>query len=316
VIVGLDAGQTGVRAVLDDGPLAQPGPEAPGVPRMEGRVGPDDVADALLAAVDGASLADVSAIGVGLSGFELADDGELERIADRLRERVGGAPAVALASDGVTSLLGALGRRPGVVVAVGTGVVVLGHDGGDGWAKVDGWGSLLGDDGSGFAIGRAGIRAALRAREGRGPTTRLRDAAASFFGDLDELPHRVYTSATAVRELAEFTPEVANVARAGDEVARAIWRQAADDLVSSATAVLHRTFEGSAGRTVPVSHSGRLFDVGDLILEPFKAGLARRCPEAEYREPFGDPLMGAARLVQRGLGRYAPLMHRTEGSAP
>jgi glucosamine kinase len=313
-LLAVDGGQSALRIAVVDGDRLVERAEVAGFSHGAG-----ERVDALAAAVAEARreltlTSPVRRVCLGLTGAprppELKD-----RLGALISAELDGAD-VWLGPDMVTAHAGALHGEPGVVVTAGTGAVAFGI-GLDGTAhRADGLGFLLGDDGSGFAIGRAGIRAALRAREGRGPTTRLRDAAASFFGDLDELPHRVYTSATPVRELAEFTPEVANVARAGDEVARAIWRQAADDLVSSATAVLHRTFEGSAGRTVPVSHSGRLFDVGDLILEPFKAGLARRCPEAEYREPFGDPLMGAARLVQRGLGRYAPLMHRTEGSAP
>jgi N-acetylmuramic acid 6-phosphate etherase len=297
VIVGLDAGQTGVRAVLDDGPLAQPGPEAPGVPRMEGRVGPDDVADALLAAVDGASLADVSAIGVGLSGFELADAGELERIAGRLRERVGGAPAVALASDGVTSLLGALGHRPGVVVAVGTGVVVLGHDGGDGWAKVDGWGSLLGDDGSGFAIGRAGLRAAMRAHDGRTGSELLRAAAEERWGPLDGLGTAIHRDAApSGRVVASFTPAVAEAARAGDAVARAIWERAGDDLAQSAVAAAGRLF--SRDSEVAVAAVGNVWNAGELIDEPFRRGLERRWPGAVVVEPAGTSLEGAVELAR------------------
>lgn len=308
MILGLDAGQTGVRAVLSGG---RPGPEVPGVPRMEGPVGPDDVAAALTASLDGVELSAVEAIGVGLSGFELASDAELTRIAERLRERVGGTPAVAVASDGVTSLLGALGRRPGVVVAVGTGVVVIGHDGRDGWSKVDGWGSLLGDDGSGFAIGRAGLRAAMREHDGRPGSPALRAAAQERWGDLDLIGVAMHRDAVPTsRVVASFAPAVAEAARAGDEVALAIWEKAGDDLAGSAVAAAARLFP--RGSEVTFAPLGNVWNAGDLLGEPFRRGLERRWPGAVLVDPAGTSLDGALELAHpEGPAPVRGLLWRT-----
>jgi glucosamine kinase len=211
----------------------------------------------------------------------------------------------------VTAHAGALGGEPGVVVAAGTGAVALAVAA-DGTAhRADGLGYVLGDDGSGYAIARAAVRAALRARERRGPATALEGAAEAFFGGLADLPHRVYSSPAPVRDVAAFAPAVADVARGGDEIARAIWASAAARLADTAAAVLRRAFPDASG--VPTSYTGRLFAVEDLLLEPFQAALAERCPVASVRAPLGDSLAGAARLVAGGLSRYAPLMHTTGG---
>ena len=164
---------------------------APGVRRMDSAgVGPDTVAGAVLEAVGELGPLDgtPAAVGLGLSGFEIAAEPDLRRIADVLRERLGPAP-VAIATDGATSLLGALEGRPGAVVAAGTGTVAMAWNG-ERWAKVDGTGSLLGDAGSGFAIGRAGLDLALRHHDGRGGSEALAAAAADRFGPLDQLPLR------------------------------------------------------------------------------------------------------------------------------
>jgi N-acetylglucosamine kinase-like BadF-type ATPase len=311
-LLAVDGGQSGLRMAVVDGDRLAERAEVAGFSHGAGE-GILGVAAAVAEARRALSLTvPVRRICLGLTGAprprELKD-----RLGALISEELDGAE-VWLGPDMVTAHAGALRGDAGVVVAAGTGAVVFAM-GADGTAhRGDGLGFLLGDDGSGFAIGRAGIRAALRAREGRGPATALQDAATSFFGDLDELPHRVYTSANPVRELATFTHEVARAARAGDEVAAAIWREAVAGLVGSTAAVLRRAFPEAAAGSVPVSHTGRLFEVEDLLLEPFKAALAQRCTEARYRDPSGDSLMGAARLVQRGLGRYAALMHTTEGS--
>jgi glucosamine kinase len=311
VLLAVDGGQSGMRmAVVEHG---RPGrrAEVPGYGHGAG-----DRVLAIAAAVSEAHRAldpgePVERVCLGLTGAP--GPRELQgRLGALISARLDGA-AVVLGADMVTAHAGALGGEPGVVVAAGTGAVVLGVSEDGTASRGDGLGYLLGDDGSGFAIGRAGVRAALRAHESRGPATALQEAADAYFGGLDGISHHVYSSAAPVRELAAFTPAVARVARAGDEVARAIWRDAAEQLATTTAGVVRRAFPGAG--SVALSHSGRLFEAEDLLLEPFTAAIAERCPAARHRAPLGDSLAGAARLVAGGLGRYAALMHSTEGRA-
>jgi N-acetylglucosamine kinase-like BadF-type ATPase len=54
--------------------------------------------------------------------------------------------------DGVTSYLGAIGFEPGAVGAAGTGVIALAEDRDGNFARSDGWGYILGDDGGGWLV--------------------------------------------------------------------------------------------------------------------------------------------------------------------
>jgi len=303
-LLAVDGGQSGLRmALVEDGRAVL----TAGAAGFSHGSGDDALAIATAVSEARAALAldaPVARVCLGLSGAP-ADAERRARLAAMLSSRLDGA-AVALGPDMVTAHAGALAGEPGVVVAAGTGAVVLGLGADGRAARADGLGYLLGDDGSGFAIGRDGVRAALRAREGRGAPTALVDAAEAFFGGLAGVTQRIYTSPAPVRDLAAFAPEVARVARSGDAVARGIWDDAARALVTTAASVLERT-----GTTV-LSHAGRLFGERELLLEPFLAGIAERCPGAEHRPPLGDSLAGAARLVHQGLGPYAPLMHTIE----
>ncbi len=312
MLVGIDAGQTGIRAALSDGTVGEP---VAGVPRMEHDLGPDDVATALLAGVAGLGIAarggEIDGIGIGLSGFELISADEMERIAARIRARLDTRASVAIATDGITSLLGALGSlRAGVVVATGTGVVVLGHDGADGWAHVDGWGSLLGDDGSGFAVGAAGLRAALRDYDGRDGSRPLRAAAEARFGPIAGLPAAILRDTVPTsRIVASFAPAVAEAAHAGDATARNIWTQAGADLAHSAVAALKRLF--SPGVPADVAPLGNLWKAGDLLREPFERELIRRWPAARIVAPAGTSLDGAVVLAgEDSIGTVAGLAWR------
>jgi N-acetylglucosamine kinase-like BadF-type ATPase len=292
--LAVDAGQTRTRARIGERAAS-----AAGVLRLDGAAAtPDAIAGALLEAIEGLGpVAGPVSVGVGLSGFEAATPGEIERIGGLLRERLR-AESVTIASDAVTSLLGALEGRPGVVVAAGTGAVALGRVPDGGWAKVDGWGSLLGDAGSGFAVGREGFEQALRAADGRRGSETLLRVAESAYGSLDALVAALYQAPSPSRAVAAFAPRVAEAARAGDEVAAGIWRRAGTELARSAAAALERLF--GPDEAVEVSYAGGLFEAGDLLVEPFKEALAGLSPRARVVPPRGGSLDGAGTLAADG----------------
>jgi N-acetylglucosamine kinase-like BadF-type ATPase len=294
--LAVDAGQTEIRAAL----TCERGPRtatAPGVLRLGGVTGPDDVAAGLLAAVVGlgALPEPTPPAGIGLSGFEAASDEDLRRVHDLLRRELG-LQRLAIASDGLTSLLGALGDRPGGVVAAGTGTVCVARRG-DRMAKVDGWGSLLGDAGSGFAIGRAGLDAALRRLDGRGGSAALLRAAEGRFGPAPELAERIHGAPVPTRAVAGFAADVAREAAAGDELAAAILRDAGRELALCACAALERLF--SADDEAALSYAGNVFLAGPGLTEPFAAHVRERRPGTEIVPPAGDSLAGAALLAER-----------------
>lgn len=175
---------------------------------------------------------------------------------------------VTVTSDAVLAHAGALNGEPGVILVVGTGVVALAIGADGALRTVDGWGPWLGDEGGGAWIGAAGLRAALRAADGRGPATTLLDAARARFGAPRSWPVR-FSDAAA---LGSFAPDV--LAAHDDPTARAIIRAAADALAATARA---------AGE-------GPVVMVGGLAgVEALHEGL-------DLQPSAGDALDGALRL--------------------
>jgi N-acetylmuramic acid 6-phosphate etherase len=294
-VLAVDAGQTEIRAALADLGRGPRSATAPGVLRMGRSVGPEEVAEALLAALSALQpLPDpLPPVGVGLSGFEAAADEDLRRVGELLRARLS-VGRLSIASDGVTSLLGALGDRDGAVVAAGTGTVCVGRRG-ERLVKVDGWGSLLGDAGSGFAIGRAGLDLALRHADGRGGSAALLRAAERRYGPLPGLSESIYCADVPTRAVASFAADVAREASAGDRHAAAIVADAARELAITGCATLGRLFEPD--EPAALSYAGNVFRAGTQLLEPFMEEVAARRPGTEVVPPAGDALAGAALLA-------------------
>jgi len=294
-VLAVDAGQTEIRAALADGERGPRSATAPGVLRMGRSVGPEEVADALLGVL--AALRPLPEplppIGVGLSGFEAAAEEDLRRVGELLRARLS-VERLSIASDGVTSLLGALGERDGAVVAAGTGSVCVARRG-ERLAKVDGWGALLGDAGSGFAIGRAGIEAALRHVDGRGGSAALLRAAERRYAPLPGLPECIYSSEVPFRAVAAFAADVAQEAATGEPNAEAILADAGHELALTACAALARLFEPD--EPAVVSYAGNVFRAGTPLLRPFTNEVLSRRLGTEVLPPDGDALAGAALLA-------------------
>ncbi len=109
----------------------------------------------------------------------------------------------------------------GLALICGTGSIVYGRSPAGQVARADGWGHLLGDEGSGYAIGLAALRAVMRAYDGRGPATSLSEAILGCWGlaAATDLVPRVYQELRGKHEIAALASTVEAVAGQGDPVA-------------------------------------------------------------------------------------------------
>ncbi|MFD1306333.1 BadF/BadG/BcrA/BcrD ATPase family protein [Streptomyces kaempferi] len=322
-VLAVDLGKTGCRAVLWTGP---DGPEHPvrEVPGAPGLAESDGVTAAVAAVTAAAAL--VHEIASELPSGRLdavcdtaagaaADPASARSLAELLLDALP-TDEVAVTSDAVTAHAGALGGGAGVVLAAGTGAVTVGIGEDGTFARVDGWGPWLGDEGSGAWIGRAGLRAALRSHDGRGPATALTAAAAERYGDLDRLPATVGHSANPARLTAAFAPLVAGAAADGDAVATEIMRDAAAALAEAVVAAARRA---GGTRPLPVAVTGGLTGIGAPLMDPFAALLRASGLPLQVTPALGDPLHGARLLALDSAGPHEPLViriHRTTAPPP
>lgn len=292
---GIDVGGSGLRVRVQVGGSSVDSRREVALPRAQGRVDVPGlcalVVGEVRALMSTLNLTHPDGIALGMTGIPgLVDDPAA--LADRLRAHVDAQVAL-VASDALTTHLGALDGAPGAVVAAGTGVISLGTDLRQVWRKVDGWGLFLGDEGSGAWVGRQGLRAALRALDGRvDGSPGLHERMQAQFGQPHALLRRIHAAELPARELASFAPAVAAVAQDEDQVAVAIWQEAGARLADAAVA---------AARDLParISWGGGLFRVGGLLINPFRTRVQQLMPEAQLCEPAGTGLDGTFVLAHQ-----------------
>jgi len=204
-----------------------------------------------------------------------------------------GVTTVLLAHDSIGGYLSAVGGDYGAVAAVGTGVVTLGV-GPNGFARVDGWGNIIGDAGSGYWIGRWALEMVMRAHDGRGPRTELSEVVASYFPriedaylDLQTDPDRIFRVASFAKPTIELAPE--------DDVAREIVQRAVDELVVSVTAALTRSGFGHSDDPV-ISWTGSVA-LNPIVSTLLQETLAMSWPSARFRPALGDPIDGVQQMA-------------------
>jgi N-acetylglucosamine kinase-like BadF-type ATPase len=218
-------------------------------------------------------------------------------------------------NDALCGWAGALGGEEGINVVAGTGSMAYGEYGGR-LARAGGWGELFSDEGSGYWVAREGLQLFSRMSDGRAPRGQLYEAFRTHFRlavDLD-LCAAIYGAGRGERsDVAALSGLIAETAQAGDHQARALFARAVDELVHMVDAV-HEQLKVPGGVLVNVSHSGGMFKLRDLVLEPLRARLDASRRGYRFVDARLAPAAGAALYAARisGAPLTAPAVARLE----
>ncbi|MDY6878033.1 MAG: BadF/BadG/BcrA/BcrD ATPase family protein [Chloroflexota bacterium] len=294
--LGVDGGGTKTIAIVVDGAGRELG---------LGRAGPSNyhtvgepAAAANLGLAIGTALAQAGITRVNAACLGIAGSGRPEDacIMERLARPAIGGTAISVVNDALIALVaGTGGRRYGVVIISGTGSIAYGVDASGREWRADGWGYILGDEGSAYDIARQGLIAALRAQDGRGPATTLaeRFTARLELAEIEGVPFLIHD--LGVPEVATLAPLVVAVADEGDAVAQGILAGAGEKLALAAQAVIAGLYW--AGQPFPVILSGGVFQPGGVVVQTVRERLAASAPQAQVILRGREPAWGAALLA-------------------
>jgi N-acetylglucosamine kinase-like BadF-type ATPase len=195
--------------------------------------------------------------------------------------------SIVVTTDIEIALAAAFADGPGIVVSAGTGSVAVGRDKSGKQHRIGGYGWQMGDEGSGYAIGRASLGAVSRAIDGRSPTTALSERLlrATRSADFDSLVR--WAAGASPAEVAALAPHVLAVAAAGDPLAQGIADYAARELSQLAICLVPKM-----DLTPPV----RVAITGGLLSpdQPLRRALLAKLAEEAVFQPTDAPVDAVA----------------------
>ena len=164
-----------------------------------------------------------ASICLGIAGVDRRDDAA---VVQAIMKRIGYKARVLVVNDALVALEAGAPGQPAVVVISGTGSIAYGRNASGEAARSGGWGYVLGDEGSGYWIGRAALRAVLRQSDRRGPDTVLSTLLLEHFGiqRAQELIHEVYHANLRPSAIGALAQCVQSAFTQGDGVAIGILR--------------------------------------------------------------------------------------------
>ncbi len=204
-------------------------------------------------------------------------------------------------SDAYITLVGATDGKPGIIVISGTGSVAMGVNQKGERRRSGGWGHLLGDEGSGYDVGRNAMIASLKSHDGRGEKTLLTERIMNVLhlNNIEELVTLVYRQKMTPTQVASLFPVVLEAAQQNDEVAIELLRRAGKELGETTNAVIKQL--RMQHLRVPIAVSGGLFRAGGILLKSFQRTVRKVVCRADFIEPAHPPEIGAVLLARAAL---------------
>jgi N-acetylglucosamine kinase-like BadF-type ATPase len=295
-VLGIDAGGTKTVCLLADaqGAVVSEG-RGPGANlHTAGELAVEKVLHEVMETAIGDRDISPAAICLGVAGVDRADEA---RTVGAIMRRIARHSRVLVVNDALIALVAGAGDGAGILLNAGTGSIAYGRNASGEAARAGGWGHMIGDEGSGYWIGREALAAVMRAADGRGPSTRLTSEMLAHFqvADVSRLPRIVYDPEVPRMSVAAVGPIVQQVVEQGDAVATRILERAADELVLAVRSVASRL--EMRGDAFTVYLAGGVFKVVPWLAQELPRRLIEVAPRCQVQLLDAEPAFGAVWLA-------------------
>lgn len=307
-VLGIDAGGTKTVALLADaeGRIVSEGRAGAANLQTEGELEVEKTLHTVIdLATEGRDVA-LSAVCLGVAGVDREDDA---RIIRGIMRRLGYRSNAVIVNDALIALVAGAGANPGAVVIAGTGSIAYGVSRHGLAARAGGWGPTLGDEGSGFWVGRRALAAVMRDADGRGPRTALTAMVLGHFSlpTPQALVAEIYHQTQGRRAIASLAAVVDRARAEGDPVAMEIMTGAADELTLAAASVITRL--EMRGEQFSILLAGGMLRESQWLASEVRKRMAEVAPRSTVAPLTQEPAVGAVRLAiaqARGSLRIPP----------
>jgi N-acetylglucosamine kinase-like BadF-type ATPase len=295
-VLGIDVGGTKTVCLLsnEDGTVLAEARDAGANLQGVGELALEKVLHRVMEAALSGQRVTPSAICLGIAGVDRAED---QAVVQGIMDRIGYKATILIVNDALVALQAGIGDAPGIVIVSGTGSIAYGRNARGEAARAGGWGYVLGDEGSGYWIGRLALRAVVRSADGRGRETSLTPRLLGHF-DLTgarELIHKVYHQELAPSAIGALARYVQEARDDGDLVAASILDLAAEELVTAAAAVMRRLEMERESFSFVLA--GGMFHALPWLCNQVKNLLPSLAPQSRTIRLEQEPALGAVQLA-------------------
>lgn len=239
---------------------------------------------------------DIEAVLIGTAGAGRKSDAEkLEKsFTEYTKDKGIGFKKFIVESDARIALEGAFSGMSGVILIAGTGSIIVGKDLNGNIHRVGGFGRLIGDEGSGYSIGRKGLNAVSKQFDGRGKSTLISKYLEDKFeiNSAEKLITEIYRNNF---DIASFAPVVISAAERNDETALKILDEELREIsgfVSSIQQKLKVT-------KFKLSLIGSLITKDNFYSRKLKEKIMNEFPGIKIEPPQNSPVMGAILMAKK-----------------
>ena len=284
-MIGIDAGGTHSTAIAYDenGKELARAESGPGQINNDYELGLKNIAAAINELRDKIE-GDPIKILAGIAGLSVV--GNAPEVAATISSMVGNIPTRAI-TDSLLALYNGLEGADGALVIAGTGSVVNGRQDGS-LITAGGYGSLLGDEGSGYAITKAALQASLLKWDKREDSSLV-----DLFVDMWDLDSLNEASAKFYKmtspEVASYAVKIAKLADSGDEEARKIIQEQAHLLARDILMVLDRYEDPKPMR---VALTGSVLSNNAMMRSFMEDEVKEKYPDAVFSVSNGENARG------------------------
>jgi len=298
--IGIDGGGTKTKAILVDekGNILAESKDAASNYHAVGKEETSQVLSNLfnqLSLLSGIDIEECRSICIGMAGLGRPDDQVIIR---RICQKIGiSSRNLILTHDAEIALIGGAMKNYGVLLNSGTGSIAYGIDRTGKSARASGWGHLLGDEGSAYDIAIQGLRAIVRAHDGRNVQTFLTQIILNRLGfdSPEQLVSWVYS--VDKKDIAELASSVFYASAQKDQIANKIIGTAANELILSAKVVIEKL--DFSGQEFDIVLSGGIFSNQLSFVQIIQKRLTLLIPNAKIHLPIHEPVYGAVMLASQ-----------------
>ncbi|MEX2117836.1 MAG: BadF/BadG/BcrA/BcrD ATPase family protein [Bacteroidota bacterium] len=310
-VIGIDGGGTKTTAILADSSGAVLAEESGGPSNFQ-IMGTEKAAGNLFTLVTnlcqktGRPIAEVHAVVAGLTGAGRESDQERMRAALQDHARNFGVQfaRMRIDSDARVALEGAFEGAGGIILIAGTGSIAFGKTPEGEVLRTGGWGRFIGDEGSGYAIGRDAFAAVSKELDGRGRKTRLTQLMADRFGlsGQERIIEEIYKNNF---DIASIAPLVIQGAMDHDLECERILNRAAFELSELVRGLTLRMEQATRGprQKIPLSFIGGLLIAESVFTKIVKHKIEFSLPQIIVRKPQATPAYGAVLIALKLLNQ-------------